>query len=275
MQADILDIPSLEKAMREVEEVYHCAAALGDMDFDQIKLVNVRGTRFVVDVAMAAGVQNLCYVSSIATLGNPIKSKSVTEEDFFNPDALNTDYAISKYGGEMEVWRASQEGLNVVIVNPGVILGEGDYESGSGRIFTKTYQKQPFYTTGSSGFVDVRDVVEFMHRSMQEQIYGHRFILIEGNYTFKNLLDRIASALNRRAPWWRLRPWILYVIYVIFKIPSMLGWIDGIDRADIKTLFSRGSYDNLKSLQHFDFEYTPMEDTIQRISADFIQSVED
>jgi nucleoside-diphosphate-sugar epimerase len=208
-------------------------------------------------------------VSSIAALGNPIGDNSITEEDFFNPDALNTDYAITKYAGEMEVWRASQEGLNVVIVNPGVILGEGNYNDGSGKIFTKTYQQQPFYTSGSSGFIDVRDVVAIMEILMNSEIQGERFILVAKNISFKSLLHTIAAQLSKKPPKILLKKWMLYVIYVIIKLPSLLHSTKGISRANINSLTSTMNYSNDKVVNALDFEFKSTAETIQRIARHF------
>jgi nucleoside-diphosphate-sugar epimerase len=59
--------------------------------------------------------KKLCF-SSIATLGDlPPHEKFITETEW-NPELPHNDYAISKYGAEMEVWRGQQEGLNVIII---------------------------------------------------------------------------------------------------------------------------------------------------------------
>jgi nucleoside-diphosphate-sugar epimerase len=269
IQADVLDLPSLEIAMEGITQVYHCAAALGDLSFEEMTRVNVTGTQFIIDTSIASGVEKFCYVSSIAALGNPIGDNLITEEDFFNPDALNTDYAITKYAGEMEVWRASQEGLKVVIVNPGVILGEGNYSDGSGQIFAKSYQQQPFYTNGSSGFIDVRDVVEIMETLMNSEIHGERFILVAKNISFKSLLHTIAAELSKKTPKILLKKWMLYVIYVIIKIPSLLNLTKGMSRANINSLASMINYSNDKIVNALGFEFRSTSETINRIAKHF------
>ncbi len=86
----------------------------------------------------------------------------ITEETEWNPEVRHGDYAISKYGAEMEVWRAWQEGLNVVIVNPGIIFGSGYRNSGSGKVFKAVKNGQYFYTKGTCGIVAVEDVARAM-----------------------------------------------------------------------------------------------------------------
>jgi len=272
IKADILDVPSLEVAMEGIRQVYHCAAALGDLSFEDMTRVNVLGTQHMIDISIASEVDKFCYVSSIATLGNPIGDKPITEEDFFNPDALNTDYAITKYTGEMEVWRASQEGLKVVIVNPGVILGEGIYDSGSGQIFTKSYQEQPFYTNGSSGFVDVQDVVAVMTLLMDSEIHNERFILVGTNTSFKSLLTLTAQSLGKKPPRILLKKWMLYLVYVLTKLPSSLNLIKGLSRAQIQSLTSTTGYENSKIKNALEHCFQPLDATIQRVAKHFISN---
>ncbi|WP_231717766.1 NAD-dependent epimerase/dehydratase family protein [Nonlabens sp. YIK11] len=269
IQADILDLPSLENAMKGVTQVYHCAAALDADSFEQLKKVNVTGTQHLIDLSIARKVEKFCYVSSIATLGNPLGDQSINEEDFFNPDAKNTDYAISKYGGEMEAWRASQEGLPVIIVNPGVILGEGCYDTGSGQLFSKTANNQPFYVSGSSGFVDVRDVVSIMQQLMESSIKNERFILIADNQLFKDLLDLIATSLKSKKPYFKLRKWMLYTVYALLKIPSWLGITKGLSLAQIETFTSRTIYSNEKVTDALSYEFKDLKPTIERVALDY------
>ncbi|NCP89793.1 MAG: NAD-dependent epimerase/dehydratase family protein, partial [Flavobacteriales bacterium] len=148
LQADILDIPSLTRAFNNIAYVYHCAAFVSfEPDkYHLLRKTNIEGTANMVNLCIAHHVKKLCYVSSIATLGNPENLKEITEETEWNAEANNTIYAITKYGAEIEVWRGSQEGLSVVIVNPGVILGAGIWRYGSGNLFTKAYKGLKYYT---------------------------------------------------------------------------------------------------------------------------------
>ena len=130
IEADINDIPSLEIAFKGVEYVYHCAALISFDPKDEKKLrkINIEGTANIVNFCLAFNVKKLCHVSSIAALGDLMEHETlITEETIWNPEKHHSDYAISKYGAEMEIWRGLQEGLPVVIINPGVILGPVSY----------------------------------------------------------------------------------------------------------------------------------------------------
>ncbi len=202
-QADILDIPSLEPAFQNIEHVYHCAALISfdPKDEEKLRKINIEGTANVVNFCIDYKVKKFCYVSSIAALGNLKETETIiTEETEWNPEKQHSDYAISKYGAEMEVWRAQQEGLNVVIVNPGVILGPLFWTEGSGEIYQKVKKGLPFYTKGITGFVTVIDVVKMMYLLMESTVVGEKFILVSENKSYQDLVYKIAEVLKAKKP---------------------------------------------------------------------------
>lgn len=200
---DVIDVPSLEAAFAGVTHVYHCAAYISfdPGDEDELRKINIEGTANMVNCALAFGVQKFCHVSSIAALGDPTTPGSViTEETDWNPEVGHNDYALSKYGAEMEVWRAWQEGLNVVIVNPGLIFGYGFWQQGSGAVLRAVKRGQYFYTLGRCGIVAVEDVVNVMVLLMEGSYTGERYILVSDNPNYKEILDTLAKGMNKKAP---------------------------------------------------------------------------
>ncbi|MFN3753075.1 NAD-dependent epimerase/dehydratase family protein [Flavobacterium sp.] len=212
IEADIIDIPSLEIAFQNIAYVYHCAGLISydPKDEDQLRKVNIEGTANIVNFCLAYDIKKLCHVSSIAALGDlKPHEKEITETTEWNPEALHSDYAISKYGAEMEIWRGQQEGLNVVIVNPGVIFGAGFWHQGSGIFFSAIKKGFPFYANGSTGYVGVTDVVKIMVQLMKSDIVGERFSVIAENLTFKEVIFNIAEKLNVKKPKTEAKPWML------------------------------------------------------------------
>lgn len=202
VDADLLDIPSLVDAFFGVTKVYHCAAFVSfepDKYF-QLRKTNIEGTANIVNLSIANKIEKLCYVSSIATLGSPLNNTPIDEETIWNPEADNNVYAITKYGAEMEVWRGTQEGLNTVIVNPGVILGSGIWRHGTGSLFKKAQKGLKYYTNGTVGLVSVLDVVDIMTTLMTSTIINQRFVLVAENWTYKNFLQSLAKSVNSSPP---------------------------------------------------------------------------
>ena len=164
MQCDLLDIYEVEEAMQGITDVYHCAAIVSFQPADKEKMLhfNVESTANIVNEALEQDIRKLVFVSSVAALGRSEVTKEITEEEQWEESKYNSRYGLSKHMAEMEVWRGIGEGLNAVIVNPGIILGEGNWDEGSARLMKVVYKEFPFYTQGINGWVDVKDVVKAM-----------------------------------------------------------------------------------------------------------------
>jgi dihydroflavonol-4-reductase len=216
VKGDILDIPSLEDAFAGVDYVYHCAAYISfePGDEEHIRKTNIEGTANMVNLSLAYGIKKFCHVSSIAALGDTKEDgDTITEETEWNPEVRHGDYALAKYGAEMEVWRAWQEGLDVIVVNPGLIFGYGFWDQGSGAIFKAVAKGQYFYTHGTCGMVAVDDVVNLMMQLMASAVSGERYSLVGENLSYKQLLDAIADGMHKKRP----------SIYAT-KLMSAVGW---------------------------------------------------
>ena len=270
IQADINDIPTLEIAFESIEFVYHCAALVSfdPKDEEKLRKINIEGTANIVNFCLAKNVKKLCYVSSIAAFGDLLDhEKIINEATEWNPEKTHSDYAISKYGAEIEVFRAHQEGLNVVIVNPGVILGAGFFDSGSGEIFTKVKNGLSFYTNGTTGFVAVQDVVKVMFLLMKSNINGERFALISENCNYKYLLDTIADSLNVKKPSKHISKFVLNIAWRMDWILSNIFFQKRkLSRDLANSLHSNDNYSNEKIKQTLNFEFEKIATSILKIS---------
>jgi nucleoside-diphosphate-sugar epimerase len=268
-KADILDIPSLEVAFQNIEFVYHCAAMVSfdPNDEDQMRKINIEGTANVVNCCLAFDVKKLCHVSSIAALGDLAPHETVVDEESeWNPEMEHSDYAISKFGSEMEVWRGQQEGLKVVVVNPGVILGItifGSWHVGSGKVFETVADGLKFYTNGMTGFVAVNDVVKAMKLLMESEISSQKFILVSENWTYQHLTKTIAKKLNIAPPKFGVEKWQTNIFWRIdWLISKMLFKNRILSKAMSSSLHSKDFYDNSKIKKAIGFEFEPLEKTI-------------
>lgn len=270
VHADILDIPSLENAFKGIKKAYHCAAMISfdPKDENLVRKTNIEGTANIVNFCLAYNVQKLCHVSSIATLGDlPEHESIITEETEWNPEKLHSDYAISKYGAEMEIWRGQQEGLNVVIVNPGVIIGPGFWNQGSGVLFTKVKNGFPFFTKGSTGFIAVPDVTAIMYQLMESNIHGERFTLIGQNIIFRDFLIAIADALKVKRPKYHATPFMMTALSQLDWIASNLfGQKRQLSKASARSSFSTDMYSNEKIKNALNITFTDVSDYIKQIS---------
>ena len=206
--ADVNDIPSLQKAFVGITQVYHSAAVISfnKKDDELLRKVNIEGTANMVNIAIDSNIKKFCFVSSVASIGKFKTQLEVTEENDWNPEDANNGYAISKFGAENEVWRGSQEGLDVIIVNPGVILGAGFWRNGSGKIFDSMYKGLKYYTNGITGYVGVQDVVEIMLVLMKSNLKNERYILVAENQSFKEIVFAIADEFKIQRPTIKITP---------------------------------------------------------------------
>ncbi|MBA4276577.1 NAD-dependent epimerase/dehydratase family protein [Flavobacterium sp.] len=270
IQADIIDVPSLELAFESVDYVYHCAALISfdPKDEDALRKTNIEGTANIVNFCIAKAVKKLCFVSSIAALGDLKENeKIITEESEWNPEKPHSDYAISKYGAEMEIWRGQQEGLESVIINPGVIIGPGFWEQGSGKLFKSVANGLSFYTKGITGFIAVPDVVQIAVKLMKSKHSNDRFTLIAENITFRELLDAITDSLNVKKPSLHASPLLVNVTYRIdWFLSNVFGLKRRLDLATAKASYSKKWYSNEKIKNALPTQFLDIHQYIKQIS---------
>ncbi len=277
VEAELSDIPAQQKAFEDVSVVYHCAAMVSFLpsDYQRMRKVNIEGTANIVNLCIAKKISKLCFVSSVAAIENNLEGIPADENDNWNSAAGKSGYAISKYGGEMEAWRASQEGVPVIIVNPGVILGSGFWHKGTGSMFTRVHQGLKFYTEGITGFVDVLDVVDAMVRLMSSEVQNERFILTAENLSYKDLLFKIAGALNRPRPSIRVTRWFSELIWRFEYVKSRVTLSDPLlTRDTAKSVLSAHPYSNKKIRDTLNFTFRDLEASVNRIAADFKRQFE-
>ena len=223
VQCDILDVVLLEEVMEGITHVYHAAALVSydPKDKHQLLKINIEGTANVVNACIKARVEKLVHVSSVAALGRIRKEEMVTEKMNWTEETSNSIYGKSKYYGEMEVWRGAAEGLKAVIVNPSLIFGGDNWETGSVAIFKNVYNEFPWYTNGVTGVVDVRDVARAMILLMNSPISAERFILNGGNVSYREIFTLIANCFGKKPPSKKVTPFLAEMVWRIEVLKNL------------------------------------------------------
>jgi nucleoside-diphosphate-sugar epimerase len=265
--ADLLDVYSLLDAMEGVTEVYHCAAMVTfeQRYKEQMMKINVEGTANLVNAALEKKVQKFCHVSSIAALGRAEHGGLTSEQTLWKSSPENSNYAISKYGAEREVWRGAEEGLNVVIVNPALIIGGGNWVQSSSNMFSKGYKGLRYFSSGGSGFVDVRDVVAIMVRLMKSGIRNERFLLVSENTSYRQYFDVMHEAFGKRKPSIKAGKFLSGVAWRADKLRSALtGSAPLITKETAASANRTHRFSNEKILKTFpDFRFISMEQSVK------------
>ena len=270
---DVNDIPALGKAMEGCSKVLHCAGMISfhPTEVELMRKVNIEGTANVVNVAISKGIKKLGYISSIAALGRNSTVGIVDEECYFKATKLDSNYAFSKYYAEQEVWRASQEGLDVVMVNPSVILGPGDWTKGSSQIFQKIYSGLKFYTIGSTGYVDVMDVANSLVDLLLSSVKNERFIVNGANLKYRDCFDRIAVTFGKPKASIKVTSFLKKIAWRFEAIRSFItSTTPLLTRETANSAMTTGSYSTEKIKKEIDFQFTPIEQTIKKYCDWFI-----
>lgn len=274
---NILDVIGLEDALQGVEEVYHCAAIVtfNPRRKQEMFKINIEGTANVVNAALDAGIRKMVHVSSVAALGRIREDRLIDETMNWTPETSNSAYGQSKYLAEMEVWRGIAEGLDAVIVNPVIILGAGNWNDGSSKIFQSAYEEFPWYTEGTTGFVDVRDVAKAMISLMESDISAERFILSAENRAYRDVFNLMASAFHKKPPHKPVTPFLANIVWRLEAIKSRFSGKEPlVTRETSLTAMTKAGFDNSKLLRALPgFSYHSVEETIKDTCAAFQQKL--
>jgi len=274
VRADITDISELHIAFEGISEVYHCAAAVSfdQKDYSLMRKVNIEGTCNVVNLCILKSVNKICFVSSIATLEMINPGVPITESNIWTTSKGKSAYAITKRAAEMEVWRACQEGLNCIVVNPGVIIGSGYWKNGTGKIFSKVRRGLSYYPTGKTGFVGVNDVAKAMITLMKSSIKNEGFILVAENLFFKDLLFEIADSMRSKQPGKKISVAGMELGWRLSWLKSLLtGRKQELTKDAARAASGIKLYSSEKIQRSLDFKFSPMITVIQETGASFLK----
>ncbi len=268
-EADLMDITAVTDALNGARQVYHCAAIVS---FEGKKAgpmlhFNPETTANVVNAALANNVEKLVYASSVAALGRKESSEYIDEQTEWVESKHNSAYAKSKYLAELEVWRGFEEGLKAAIVNPSIILGPGNWKQGSSAIFDRIARGFKYYTLGTNGFVDVRDVVQSMILLMNSNISGERFVVVSENLSYKLVFSWIAEEMGLKKPSVEVQPWMSALLWRLEKLrTTIFGGKPFLTRETARTAQNAYFYDNGKIRNELDLEFRLISESVKDFS---------
>lgn len=272
--AGLLEFDSMAEAMDGCSQAYHAAAIVSFHAAERLDMLttNVKGTANMVNVCLEKQIP-LCHVSSIGALGRNEQGKPVTENDLWQTSRGRSDYACSKYKSEMEVWRGISEGLQAVIVNPSIILGPGNWENGSSSFFPKIYRGMRFYSSGTTGFVDVRDVSRCTVLLMEQERFGERYILSSKNMSYRELFDMIAENMHTGKPTIEAKPWMLYTACQLVRLGAKItGKKPVLTKETAHSAMQHLCYSNEKIRNNLSYDFIPIEQTIHDCCSHFLHN---
>lgn len=264
VEGDIMDMSQMDEMISSVNYVIHAAAEVHFDTRNKFKLfqVNVEGTVNIVNSSLNHNIEKLIYISSTAALGRIYNHQKINEETMWEETEFNTHYAVSKHQGEIEVWRGHEEGLNVCVLNPSLIITPGYFNRSSAGIFSRIYKKMKYYPTGTNGVVDVRDAAKLAILLLESNKTNVRLIACAGNLSYKTLFELIAKNFGKHKPTHALTNFKRKIITLFSKVLSVGGFNSDISKVSLINSSMHFYYDNEKSKEMFTFEYRNIDKSI-------------
>lgn len=275
VEGDLSDFLLLEDIIAEDDIVIHTAAIVSMHGRDRKKMLktNVEGTKNIVNAALHNSASKLLYISSVAALGKEKHSMIIHEEVDWSNDENTYAYAESKYLAELEVWRGKEEGLEVAMLNPGVVIGGGIWGNSSLKIITALAKGVPFYPVGSNGFVDVRDVARMTFALLEQEISGHRIIAVAENVKIKSVIDQICERLTVKVPTIKVNPrWIPFLGKLLTAVSTIFPSSSIITKATLLSTSQDWYWENKKSKKLLRFKYMPLKDSVDDMCDAYLQA---
>ena len=192
-------------ATKNVEAIYHLAGKVS-FAYDgaaQMNKIHVEGTRLLCEAAKEKGVKNFILASSSGTSAISETDETV-DETYPQPVQILTKWAYyaSKYYQEKTALRIFQdEGERLVILNPSLLLGEGDERLSSTKVVLDFMAKKlPITPTGGLNFVDARDAANAFVNALDKGRHAERYLLGAANWKFSEFFRRLENLTGVSAP---------------------------------------------------------------------------
>jgi dihydroflavonol-4-reductase len=205
-RADICDFGALRRAFEGAEVVFHTAGYVGSRPVEWAWRVNAEGPLAAVEASAAAGCRRVVLMSSISAVGPRSDGRPADEHTPYPGDWMGLTYPDSKHEGErVALQAATQNGIEVVIVNPGYVLGPPFDRSGAGETSIRIVGhylrgRLPAVIAAPMNFVDVRDVAAGHLLAAERGRPGERYILGGENTTWPEFIDRMAMLSDVHHP---------------------------------------------------------------------------
>jgi dihydroflavonol-4-reductase len=274
IEGDIRDLDTLDRALKGVKLVIHCAATVSfsKKEVERMNQINVEGTANIVNACILNKVDKLVHVSSTSALSSFNNGRDIDESCDYTREEKNSRYGISKYLAEMEVWRGIEEGLDAAILNPSIILGYGNWEKGSCKLFQQYANGFPFYSTGSNAFVGVDDVSKLIVLLSKSNVSGERFLCLSENLPFREVFNMICDQFNVKRPRIKINKTRASITWRVFTVINSFRKSPLITKESAKASVAQIRFSNEKISQTFDFQFEPIESVVKKSASAYQKS---
>ncbi len=223
-EGDVLDYQSLEEAVIGMDLIIHAAGfvSFDDRDKDRLFKINVEGTTNLTHAMQHCNVKRLIHISSVAVFSRTKDAIAIDENQQWVDSPYNTPYAESKYWAELQVWRAAQEGVDVMIMNPSVLLPKIFDERSSSQIYHYVLGGNKYFPLGSVNCIDIRDAAELVYLLFEVGDWGQGYILNAHSISYQSFFKEMANVFHKKPPIKPVKNWMLNILLIITGLARKL-----------------------------------------------------
>lgn len=273
IDGDVTRPAAVEKAVQGCSVVFNLASIYAFYPFWErnpraIYKANVQGTINLLEASLKYGVKRFIHTSTIATIDKERNKKASDEHSGFNFKKAS-HYARSKYLAEQEVLKFCQKGLDVIILNPGIVIGERDYKpTPSGDVIVKFLNRNyPGYFDTLWAVADADDIARAHIAAIENGKTGERYILCNKNHwTLKEIFQILEKISGIKAPRIKIPYFLLlgfvyveeFLSHFLFKKKPLMP-TEGVRFCKMSIV-----YDNSKAVRELGYQSTPIEETFTK-----------
>ncbi len=264
---DVTDPGAVDAAMRGVEAVFHVAAVATywRSDLAHMYRVNVEGVKIVLDAALRHGVRRVVLTSSSAAIGRAPFGGQIDESHAYNLAPDEYHYGYTKVLAEQVARAYVNQGLDVVLVNPVVIMGPRDVNLIGGSLVTELCKRDiPFTPPGGVGVIDVTDVCEAHIAAYERGATGERYILNGDNLWHSQIVDVCKQVVGRRAGTLRLPRALINMLAYPVDAARRLGIALPLNGEQLRLACDTFWFDASKARRELGLTPRPFAETVQR-----------
>jgi dihydroflavonol-4-reductase len=264
---NLLDPESLAEAFRGVDTVYHLAAKISIMPWEDqlLRKINLEGTRNVIKACLDAKVKKLIYTSTIHALKEPPTGTIIDENMPYDPENERGEYDRSKAQASIEIMEAKDK-LHTVVLCPTGVLGPFDWSlSAITHTFLDYYYgRMKMAINGAYDFIDARDVAEGHILAAQKAKSGSNYILSGQQITMKEMFGMLEKTTGVKAPGFDVPFWLAKVYCGLTPVYYKLsGKTPRFTNYSLCTLQSNSYISHKKATEELDYRPRAIKESIE------------
>lgn len=277
VRCDIRDRDAVARGLRGCREVYHLAAnpQLWTQRRGLFRQVNYLGAINVIEGGLEAGARRILHTSTESILTRTRQTSPIAEDQHVTIRDVIGPYCRSKFLAEQQALRLARDGAPIVIVNPTLPIGPGDYRRSppTQLILDFCRGKRREYVDAELNMIDVRDVADGMVRAMERGRCGRRYLLGHENLSIIDLFLLLARLTGLPKPRWRVPyPLALAAAYVSEWLADVVTHrTPAATVTGVKLTHRRMHFDPRRSLAELGLQPRPIEESLVETIAWFRQ----